>query len=65
MQKKKFCTTYSTSLDQELSDAFMGQIVKFAPFESPSSVIRVAISLVTAIGLDVLYDKGLFGNNSS
>ena len=65
MRKKKLNATFTTLLDHDLSDVFLKQISKYVPYETTSSVMRMAIALVTAIGLDVLCDKGVFWNNSS
>ena len=64
MRKIKHYSNITTSLDQGVSDELMEQISRYVPFETPSSVLRVSIFLILAIGLDTLVKKGVFDDNS-
>ena len=64
MRKKKHYSNFTTSIDQGVSDELMEQISRYVPFETPSSVLRVSIFIILAIGLDTLVKKGVFDDKS-
>ena len=64
MRRKKHYSNFTTSLEQGVADALMDQISHYTPFETTSSVLRVSIFIILAIGLDTLVKKGVFDDKS-
>ena len=64
MRRKKHYSHFTTSLDQGVADELMDQISRHTPFETSSSVLRVSIFIILAIGLDTLVKKGVFDDKS-
>ncbi len=60
---KKFYSTLSTTLEREPYEKLYGDIHKYVPYETISSVMRTALYLMLTIGIDKLAEKGLFKAN--
>ena len=64
MRQRKMHTSFSTSLDREAGDRLLDAIWKNAPFETPSSILRIAVIFLLAVGLDIFAEKGVFDDDS-
>ena len=57
-------TYFATALDKRARDEFIGQINKFTPHIKPSAIVRMALYIIMAIGIDTLVKFGVFSYKS-